>query len=702
MAATVSDSPDHFLESAIRGFGDNAELQIIARRELEAMIDPAAENAAEEAANRFDAVDAQPPSRGKRYLPGAVAVISLLLAGWTAWGIYQDWDELEWFDDGGGSDEVAIDWIRTLPPADQLVLLGDPDTLTLDGEMKSLWDSDPDSPAYFAEYARSALRNLRKLPADFEEIASRLDPGNGYFLLLQARDPGLPESVAYKKPATRRKPGDPPEVSQWQIVDQASWQASLDRIRQAASMPAFRSYEADIVRQRVALLPPPDDMMSLAPRLQYVFGLRYGIRDAQLTSIVSAKAEDCLKQNDPEGLLQLRRDWDRIVSASALDSHPTMMAMVIHRGLAGSPLENFIAAADGLGLTGEAAMLRARKHQLSREQSPIHRALRDEAMKQHLAHRAGFLKGGSFSHRLPTEEELKPGRLAEYEWFGRVGALAAWLVLALVSLLTWGYRFRTGGPLKRIARRLKDLVTERDRLWIVALGTGLPLVLSYAGTYLTPLGARDWSISVHGGTVPLGQLLATLLLVILLPLTLARAMLTKRASWLGLKSGACIVGWIAVAACVAAWVLFGIAQLTAGPDGLLRNSGTSGFGLGSLFELDPDRAEGPGAIWLWTAEGLLAFALLYLLGGAARAIFSKHRHLLRRSILGRLILPAYLTGMLAFAVVMPLHHTAERHWVRHDTLLRLDPANHGLPVLEAELARLDRDQLLEALSVPAP
>jgi hypothetical protein len=155
-----------------------------------------------------------------------------------------------------------------------------------------------------------------------------------------------------------------------------------------------------------------------------------------------------------------------------------------------------------------------------------------------------------------------------------------------------------------------------------------------------------------------------------------------------------------VAACAVAWVLFGVAQIEAGPDGLLRGSDSSGFGFGHFFELNPERARGPGAIWLWTAEGLLAFSLLYLLASAARSVFSRHRHLLRRSILGRLLLPAYLTGLLVFAVAMPLHHAAERHWVARDELLHIAPANHGLPALEAELARLDRAQLLEVLGAP--
>jgi hypothetical protein len=696
----MPDPVESFLVAATRSFGDNAELQIIARRELEAMLDPAAEHAAEDAAKRFDAVDAQSHPLWKRYLPGIVAALSLLLAGWTAWGIYRDWDELQWLDDGGGSDEVVVDWIRTLPPADQLILLGDPDALTLDGDMKKLWESDPENPAYFAEYTRATLKNSKKLPPRFTEIATGIDPDNGYFLLLQGYDPGYPGFVDSKKPATRRKPGDPPQVTEWQINDPVKWQESLDLIRRAAAMPVYKSYAEDLARQRVGLFPPPTDLMSLAPRFQYLFSMRNGAPDPRFASIVAAKAEDCLKQNDREGLLQLRRDWDRLVTASLADVQSTIMAMVMHRSLAGIPLENFIASAEGLGLTDEAAMLRARREPLSRDNSPLFRTFRDDAMRQHLANHGGYLKGSSYSNRLPSVEELKPGRLAEYEWFGRFGALAAWLVLALASVLVWSYRFRTAGTARQIARRLMELLPESDRFLIAAVGVGLPMLLAYAGTYLTPLGARDWSISVHGGTVPLGQLIALLLLVILLPLSLARVMLRKRAGWLGLKAGACYGGWIAVAACIAAWVLFGVAQLVAGPDGLLRDSGSSGIGAADFFELDPERAEGSGAIWLWTAEGLLAFSLLYLLIAAARSLFSKHRHLLRRALLGRLILPAYLLGMLAFAILMPLHHAAERHWVARDELLRLAPANHGLPALEAELARLDRAQLLKALGTP--
>lgn len=699
MAAAVPTPPERFLDAATRSFDDNAELQVIARREFEAMLDPSARDAAEEAAERLDAVDQSARPSLRRYLAGVVATISLLIAGWTTWGIYQDWEKLRWFD-GDWDEKVAIEWIQTLPAKDQLILIGDPDAPTPKDRMKKLWESDPDNVVYFAEYARESLRLSKELPPNFAEIAARLDPQNGYFVLLQANHPKLPDSVKHKALPKTRKLGDPPQLSEWEIVDAARWQASLDTLRRATSMPVLQSYGSDMVKQQVSLLPPPSDMMSLAPRLQYILGRAGGSPDFRLWPVVAAKAEDCLKQGDREGLLQLRRDWDRLIIASVSETHPTMLKMMIYRSFAGGPLDNFIASAEGLGLTEEAALLQKRREQLSRENSPVRRAMSDDEMKQHFVNHAGYLKADSTSHRLPSDEDLKPGRLAEYEWFVRMGALAAWIVLALASLLVWSYRFRAGGPARRIAARLKDLVTGSDRFWIAAAGIGLPLLFVYAGTYLTPLAARDWSISFHGGTVCVGQLLALLFLIFLLPISIARVVVGKRAAWLGLKSGAGVGGWLAVAACVAAWGLFGISQLLAGPQGLLEDSRSSGFMMGDVFQLDPEKARGPGAIWLWTAEGLLAVSLLYLLVEAARSVFSKHQHVIRRAILARLILPSYLTGLMAFSMAMPLHHTVERHWVSRDELLRITPTNNGLPPLETELALMDRAQLLEALSPP--
>jgi hypothetical protein len=699
MTAAVPNPPERFLNAATRTFGDNAELQVIAHRELDAMLDLSASDAAEKATKRLDAVDQQKHPRLMRYLAGVVAVVSLLIAGWTTWGIYRDWDELRWFD-GDWDNKVATEWIRTLPPTDQLILNGDPDAFSPAEGMKKLWESDPDNAVYFAEYARQSLKSSKTLPSDFPKIATRLDPDNGYFLTLQAGDPVSPHCVEQKIPAKPVKPRDPSYVPEWQINDEAKWQASLELLRRASSMPVYKSYSSEITRQRLELLPPPTDVMSYAPRFQYLFVMAADFPDFSLSPIISAKAEDCLKQVDREGLLQLRRDWDRLITASVSDAHPTMMSMMIYRSIARGPLNNFIATAEGLGLAEEAALLRKRREQLLPENSPVRQAIENEAMKRDFAHHAGFLKGDSTSHRLPADEELKPGRLAEYEWFDRLGALAAWIVLALVSFLVWSYRFRAGGPARRIAGRLKDLVTERDRFRIAAAGIGLPLLFVCACTYLTPLAARDWSISVHGGTVCVGQLLSSLFLVLLLPPLIARGILAKRAGWLGLKSGASVGGWIAVAASVVAWALFGVAQLVAGPEGLLKGSEASGFQMGNFFELDPERAHGPGAIWLWTAEGLLALSLLYLLIVAARSVFSKQRHLLRRSILARLILPAYLTGMAALSVAMPLHHAAERYWVARDTLTRMTPANNGLHALEAELALIDRAQLLKALATP--
>ncbi len=699
----MPDPADAFLAAAVRSFDDNAELQVIARREWAETIakSPEAPDSFEEATRRFDEVYRRGGRRWDSWAVGAVVLISLLLAAWTAFGINRQWDELICFAEGGmasGEDVFLEKWIAGRTPAEQLLLVGDPDADSLEEQLEALWDSDPENPAYFGEYARACLSDSKQLPADFAETAARIDPGNGYFPLLEVM---AQPSDCVEQRVQPRKRGEPWPVPQWDIVNESAYRAVLSLLDRANSMPRFESYESELMARRVPLLPPATDTLSLVPRFQYVFGRKSGfVGYFQVLSAVSAKAEECLQQGDREGFLRLRQAWDKFLARHIPEVHPTMFAMVVWRGIASAPQQNFIAAAEGLGLVEEAATLRERSEGLSKDRSPVRIAMNNEPVKSRLANHGGYLEGSSFSHQVPSMEELRPGRLAEYEWFGRVGALGAWVSLVLAGVLVWSYRFRSGGPVRRMARRLGDLVREKDQAGIIAAGIGLPLLLGYAVTYLTPLGARDWSFPTHGGMIPIGQLLSMVVLMLLLPVLIAKIALDRRAGWAGVGFRPRWSDWVMIASAAVALLLFGMAQQMAGSNGLRESSDNVGFGAGSFFDLDPTRTRSPGSIWLWTATGLLAVSMIYLLIGAVRSIFSRREHLVRRSILARLTLPAYAAAMLCFAVAMPLHHAAERYWVGRDTLLQLTPENDGLPALEAEVARQDRRQLLEALGNP--
>lgn len=485
-------------------------------------------------------------------------------------------------------------------------------------------------------------------------------------------------------------------LAEFKIRDEVRWRQALDHLHAVAAAPAYESHERELLRQRMALLPAPDDILSLAPVYNYLFGTgRITVHDFHLHWVIAAKARECLERKDREDFLKLLESWDRLMARSLTRNPSTLLRLVILRGSMVMPLDNFIAAADGLELPEVATELRARKERLSRDHSPLKKAMNHEEANRQAKLYGGLFQDYSFHLEIPAEEELRPSRLSEYALFDRFTAVVAWLVFALMALLTGCYRFRVSGAVRRVSRRLADLVTPRDLAWIVGAGVALPFLLSLAVVHFTPLGARGWSLDNHGGMVVAGQLFATVLLMLLTPLALARQRLGQRAGRLGLATRAPHFGWYTVAACALALPLFGIAQWVVIPEPLM--------GAGELFdgmswiELAPWAERPPGRTWLWIALWLLALAAGYGLVSMSRSLFSRRQHLLRRMVLSRLLFPASLAGSLIFSISMPLYHAVERHWLARDGTATLLPGDSGLTRAEVKLLKLEEAQLLEAL-----
>jgi hypothetical protein len=686
-----------FLDSATRDFGDNAELQIIARRELEEAIlnAPEAGDSLDAMRARFDAVDAR-PGKFRAWLLAAMAVTSLALFAWNVCYFYTKRHEVEWIESAGSLmpyDIPAENLTVGLTPSQKLLLLGDPEALPEGNRMKALWQSDPGNPIFFAEHARTWVAKCKSMPVELWETARRLDPDNGYFHYLAATVAADKCVEDIDKP---RKKGEPPPLNEYRILDEARWNQALDHLHAAAAAPAFQSHEKELLLRRLELLPVPVDILSNTPKSDYIFGGgRTTISDFSLYRVVSAKAEACLKQSDREGFLKLVETWDRLLPRLSESSRPLLMRTLILRGFAGAPLDNFIAAAEGLDLPELAGKLRSRKELLAQEHSPIQQAIRNDEAKRQVKLHGGLFQEYYFYPGIPREEEMRASRLAEYALMDRVAALAGWTIFAFMTLSVACYRFRASGVLKRVSRRLSHLVTQRDLLQVAAGGNLLPFMLSLAVIHFTPLGGRGWNFHAHGGLIVVGQLLAVVLLMLLVPMVLARRQLSCRAGRLGLHSGSSTFGWLAVAACVFAIPVFYIAQWVTVPERLMGSD--SFLGASSFIDLDPGEASAPGRIWLRVAIGLLAAAAAYGAVTLLRSLFCRRQHLLRRVILSRMLVLPYVSGTLLFALAMPTYHTVERFWFARDATVKFLPEDFGLTPAEARLQQLDQEQILGVL-----
>ena len=267
-----------------------------------------------------------------------------------------------------------------------------------------------------------------------------------------------------------------------------------------------------------------------------------------------------------------------------------------------------------------------------------------------------------------TEADLRPGRYADHAMFERAGSLLAWILLGTGAGFAALSRYRHGRDLRSQSAGLLDLLRASDWLWVIVGGILIPALWYFAITRLTPLSAREWSIHMEGFSPAAGQLASFAMLTLILPVILARWRVAKRGGDAGLTTCWPWIAWLAVAAAALALPVFG--AILPGPKEELLNT---------------------GAI-------LLGVAVLWLLVGFARNVFGKQRHALRRITLARMVLPAWIFGMLVFALSVPLHYAAECHWIQRDHILEISAAAPSVSCYEYQVARQLRIELLEMIA----
>ncbi|MCW1922864.1 hypothetical protein OKA05_09905 [Luteolibacter arcticus] len=211
----MPDPAERFIEAAVRPLADNPEMQMLAAQELRAAMEKGPEGVSDASLEQATANLEKAPSKRhwKTYLYAAALVAAIFaaipvardymrlrLASWALFAMTDSW-------------AVALpgppfepDVIQQVPglfgpltASERLLLFGDLSQPSKAEAMRRLWDSSPEDPALFADYAR-ACTSKQSLPVDFLKTADRLDPQNAWFRYLAA---GV---TAYKSVEARRSP----------------------------------------------------------------------------------------------------------------------------------------------------------------------------------------------------------------------------------------------------------------------------------------------------------------------------------------------------------------------------------------------------------------------------------------------------------------------------------------------------------------
>lgn len=655
----MSESHARWIETAVRPLADNPDLQRAAANLLEDAAANARGNAGAALA-RWEEVDARPRR------PWVKWALFAVLAGVSAWAWAEGVKDFReyWLSqirvlscDEAGSRQMLS---RQLNARGRLLLLGDVTQNTRSERMQGLWDSAPDNPAYFMEYAGAYAKDHEQLPPGYLETARRLDPANSWFSYFAAAVNLKGVVEANKQNKGDREIG---AAKAWTICEQQKLDDSITLLHQASGQARFDSYQTRMLRERMPFIPHAD----LAEYVVSCFAAIGTLPELMLRDLskgIAAKSWQCSEQGDREGFLRLLADVDALNTHWA-DSEPgNIVGELVFMDCLSTTLPNLRAAAEKFELTEQAKRLKVLE-QRCKQRKQARKDREKSRVAERVEARASALLSPALFYRVQsppplTDADLKPGRLMEHAILARGCCLAAWVVFGVSLGLVVLFRFRLPRPLGRLAPRLAGLLRPSDFAWLLGAGLLLPYAYAMGINRFTPLGGREFGITGNSGLLPMAQFFGMAVLMLVVPVLIARWRLGRRAGIFGLGGGRSWLGWSAVLGAAVGIPLSGwIAP-----------------------------AESHRDAWQPLLLGLAALSVLWLIAVSLRALFGSDRlRLLSRGAIACALVPVYAVAMLLMAVAAPCHKAAERYWFQRDMLLRMEPAFPAMSPFESKVTR---------------
>jgi hypothetical protein len=545
----------------------------------------------------------------------------------------------------------------------KFLLFGDTRRSSKVDQIKALWDSEPENPAYYAQYAGVYLSEHDKLPSDFLEVARRIDPENAWFTYVAAGVESY-KCVEKNKQSKAAKLANEPET--WTIKDSTKLEKTIELLQYARGQSRCNNYYKLLINEKLIVLPKSNSSENMWS-FSFLMGttLPEVMKLVRLGDAISAKAWLLGEEGNGSELKELILCYDE-TSEHLLSQQPSnVVESIVYKACLNGPANNLAAAAKKFGLEKEAERFGEinRKFMLERESRKNRVYLVEgqelESKSRILAVVSIPLLGKQAANPPVLKlEDLKPGRLQDHEFLSQLGAGSSLIFLWIGLFGAFIYRFRTPTLIRMLSRRVEMLFRPRDWLWILGAGVLLPFLYVAIINRWTPLGGRDWSIKFSGliAILPLAHFGGWVVLSLIFPLLIARWRLKLQGGAIGFTHRKAWVGWAVALTGLAFIPMVGWAHLS---------------------------RSGAGFI---VAAGLLAIPALWLLSTIFAALFSSSLKLLHRGAVARVLMPAYAFAALLMISCVPFFHAAEQYWFQQDKLMRLDAKDPLGSMFETKVA----------------
>lgn len=692
------DLKNHLVETVVRPFSEDAELTHAAADFLAKRLVGDARTADAMKA-RWDEVDSRKRSPLRPcFVWAVVAVVSASVA-------HTDFEEIsrlipwgKWIATGSiieplpaGRESMIA---NKLSQSDKLLLFGDLSKKTKAERKEALWRSEPENPAYFADYSVAFISENSGLPPDFLKTARRIDPGNAWFTYLAATVEAKDAVDSGFHSSTRVAGKMVSGPKSWKIRDPARLDRVMALLVEARNQPKCMDYSTTMLKKRIPLLSEVTflDQLDSGACLAEVSTFS-SLRLLNLAKAIAAIAWSSGASGDAAKFEEISNDADRLIRGIRNEEIGPIVDEMGRNIAISTLVESLASAAEALRLEPDVGRWK-----------PIDKRMKDASERRRSqefivdgkAVKRDTVTGGIFSggiemiatrveNQIPlTDADLKPMRLVDHEILSWMLSYVLWIAMALCLCFVACYRFRVSVMSRRLARRMTDLLRPSDWGWIIGGGFALPFLFVMAVNRLTPLGGREFGALGMALLMPASQFFGLLILWLILPAQIVSWRLAKRADGFGFPLPS-PVGWLAVLTGTAFVPMIGWAAI----------SGVGGFWIEAL-KFDPMRA--PAMPWMfWTALSLAVVPLLWVVAVVSLAMFGQAQRHLYRSTVSLVLVRAYPLALLILALGSIGFKASERHWFEQDWMTKFDTSGPGWSAYESKVAMQMRKELREAL-----
>ncbi len=215
----------------------------------------------------------------RMFLGRILVPLSVVLVVWLGWHYFGERSVIESMLDelGETGDESIVKeeswhtnaWAH-LSAEKQFQLFGDLTRKTRSAQERALWEKNPESKVYYANYVRVLLEDYKEkdlgISFDYLEKEIRrgeeLDPDNAFYNYMLA-------AVLFKRGA-EWKSNNGGKAEEWVIKDKALLDLAIVELNKAAKKPYYRRYLSEFLKERLALFPETKRLEDRIGKMAYL------------------------------------------------------------------------------------------------------------------------------------------------------------------------------------------------------------------------------------------------------------------------------------------------------------------------------------------------------------------------------------------------------------------------------------------------